>query len=498
MPRIERLQQSREFIRHQISEFPQILEGEPDTWWKKTARMLFDFQRQLQTHPDPEVREYFDTQIVSLLKQLQSASILTPSGRDDFASLADHIIMNFSMEIAAPFEQKEFHIENHFLSLGEMVTNQPDRFKTEDRVINGEQCIILHVKHPTQESWQEIPLPKNRKVWHKGGPARAVLDIVANAPVSMQENEFPWHDFDALVANKRKNKRAAINIGVDTDGIEYMGEDELNFPRYCAGRDTTQNQVCLGSEGLYYSRDAMTTAITGHTRIENEYVANKAIYGFDKMTIQGEDLAKPRGLMRLIKAVVEGKALSFDYLPLNSRFGLGTHSLFLAKRWSKKDQFPEYLQRMFYLLKQMHQTRDGENDMFDTLERAHNEYPFFDFDSEVRFPIEVVRWKARKLIKQIDREMGWQFSIPTGMEIKRVRGDTIPTKISLDGFALNPDQLNVSEKWNNFIERSRQRTRAYQAQDLSSYEKIFNQGSSDTDGLGVDNDDLVSFGDDEL
>jgi hypothetical protein len=335
-------------------------------------------------------------------------------------------------------------------------------------------------------------------VWHKGGPARAVLDIVAHAPTSMQESEFPWNDFDALVGNKRRNKKAAINIGVDADGIEHMGEDNLNFPRYCAGRDTTQNQVCLGAEGLYFSQDAMKTAVTGHARIENEYVANKAIYGFDKMTLQGETLAKPRGLMRLIKAVVEGKALSFDHIPLNSSFDLGTNSLFLAKRWSKKDCFPENLQRMFYLLGQMNQTRDGEKDMLDTLERAHKNYPFFDFDSEVRFPIEVVRWKSKKLIKQVDREMGWQFRIPTGMEVERVEGDNIPRKISLDGFVFDPKEANVSEGWLAFLERSRIRTKAYQAQDLSAYEKAFLKGYTDTDGLGIGDDDLISFGDDEL
>lgn len=498
MPKLEELQQSREFIRHQIAEFPQILEGEPETWWRYSARLLIDFKQELARYPDPDLREYFGTQIEFILKQMRTASELAPSGRDDFASLVDHLIMNFSMEIASKFEQKEFPIKTFFLPLKEMITKHPDRFKTEKVIINGESCVMLKVKHPTEDNWQKIPLPINRKVWHKGGPARAVLDIVANAPISMQENEFPWNDYDAIVANKKKNKKAAINIGVDADGIEQMGEDNLNFPRYCAGRDTTQNQVCLGAEGLYYSQDAMITAMTGHTRIENEYVANKAIYGFDKMTIQGESLAKPRGLMRLIKAVIEGKVLSFDYIPLNSRFDLGTNSLFLAKRWAKKENFSEYLQRMFYLLEQMNQTRPGEKDMFETLERTHLENPFFDFDSEVRFPIEVVRWKSRKLIKQIDREMGWQFRIPTGMEIERVKGDNLPRQISLEGFVLDQNQLDVQEKWDRFLERSRRRTREYKAQDLTAYEKAFMRGKSDTDNLGIGDDDLVSFGNEEL
>lgn len=486
MLEIEHLQHSREFVRHHTAEFPKILEGEPETWWRETVRLLLKFKRELKQYPNPEVRDYFDSQITGLFEQLRSASTLTPSGRDDFASLADHLIMNFSMEIASKFEQKEFTQKTLFLPINEMVEKQSDRFKTENRVINGEECIVLQVKHPTEESWQEIPLPKNKKVWHKGGPARAVLDIVSNAPISMQESEFPWHDYDALVGNGRRNKKAAINIGVDADGIEYMGENDLNFPRYCAGRDTTQNQVCLGSKGLYYTKEAMTTAKSGHTRIENEYVANKAIYGFDKMIYQGEILAKPRGLMRVIKAVVEGKALSFDHIPLNSMLDLSTNSLFLAKRWAQKEHFPLYLQRMFYLLKQMNQTREGETDIFDTLERVHCEYPFFDFESEVKFPIEVVRWKSRKLIKQVDREMGWQFKIPTGLEVERVEGDNIPKRISLDGFVVNNDQLNIADRWNEFIERSRLRTKMYLAQDLSAYEKAFINSFSDEEGLGIE------------
>lgn len=486
MSHTEQLQQSREFVRHHTSEFPQVLEKEPETWWRETVRLLLKFRRELKDIPNAEIREYFESQLESVFQQLREASLITPSGRDDFASLADHLIMNFSMEVASQFELKEFEFDTQFIPLQEIVERQPDRFRTEFGVINGEECILLMVKHPTREEWQKIPLPTNSKVWHKGGPARAVLDIVAGAPISMQESEFPWHDFDAIVADGRKNKKAALSIGVDVDGIEYMGEKDLNFPRYCAGRDTTQNQVCLGAKGLYYSGDAMDTAKTGHTRIENEYVANKAIYGFDKMFFQGESLAKPRGLMRMIKAVVEGKALSFDVIPLNSHFDFGTNSLFLAKRWAAKEQFPIYLERMFYLLKQMNQTKPDERDIFDTLERVHIYYPFFDFDSEVKTPIQVVRWKSRKLVKQIDREMGWRFKIPTGIEIERSEGDSVPKRISLEGFSLSSVDQNIGSRWSDFLERSRVRTREYLSKEISPYEKVFTQGFADEDGLGIE------------
>jgi len=498
MSQVENLQESREFVRHEISDFPQIMEREPETWWKNTAKLLFHFRNELRDLHDSELSDYFTPQIENLLDKLRSASTISPNGRDDFASLADHIIMKYSMEIASPFENREFQIEAFHMSLNDIVNTRPERFQSQTLKVNGHECVILHVKHPTKDLWQDIPLPLKAKVWHKGGPARVVLDIIANAPLSMQESEFPWNDFDALVGKGLVNKKAAISIGVDADGIEYMGEKELNFTRYCAGRDTTQNQVCLGTDGLYYSHDAFLSAVTGHTKIENEYVANKAIYGFDKMIIQGQELAKPRGMMRLVKAVVEGKALSFDYIPLNSLFDLGTNSLFLAKRWSKKEHFSENLQRMYYLLKQMNQIRPTEINIFDTLERAHHENPFFDFDSEVKFPIEVVRWKSRKLVKQIDREMGWKFRIPTGMEVKRTKGDDIPIMISLDGLTLDPNQIDVAKRWLNFLETSRLRTKSYKSQDLSAYEKVFRQGYADTDGLGTSDDDLISFGVDEI
>lgn len=481
MSKIEQLQHSREFVRHTTAQFPHILEGEPESWWRSTAKLLIQFKNGLANDPNPEVQEYYGAQVEKLLNYLRLASITTPNDLDDLISFADHLIMKFSMEIAAPFEKKEFAIETHFISIEALVNAHPDRLKIEHRIIQNVDCIVLHVKHPTREEWHEIPLPKHKAVWHKGGPARAVLNILADAPLSMQESEFPWNDFDALVGDGRKNKKAALSIGVDADGIEYMGESQLNFRRYCAGRDTTQNQICLGADGLHYSESAHITATTGHTMIENEYVANKAIYGFDKMILQGEVLAKPRGLMRLIKAVVEGKALSFDYIPLNSLFDIGMQCLFLAKKWSKREQFPEYLQRMYYVLQQMGQIHPGENDIFDFLERAHTQYSFFDFDSEVREPLEVVRWKSRKLVKQIDREMAWQFKIPSGMEVRRTAGDTLPARISLEGFAFDASQVTMREQWDRFLTRARERTALHKSQDLTPYEKVFSARYSDAD-----------------
>lgn len=478
MSQTEKLQQSREIIRQHISDFPHLMEDEPQSWWHSTAKILLSFRQELIKQEASDIRDYFLSQTNTLLSTLRNQSRLEPKTPEEIVSLADHLIMSYSMEIAAPFEQKEFPVETHFLPINELVNQIPDRFQIESLFLNDEECLVLHVKHPTKDFWQSIPLPKHHHVWHKGGPARAVLDIVANAPLSMQQSEFPWNDFDALVGDKISDKKAALDIGVDADGIEYMGSSQLDFPRYCAGRDTTQNQVCLGADGLYFSSEAYNTAVTGHTRIENEYVANKAIYGFDKMIVAGENLAKPRGLMRLVKAVVEDKVLSFEHLPLNANVDMGVNILFLSKKWSKKDHFSERLQKLYCVLSQMGQVRPQEKNIFDVLHRAHREHPFFDFQSEVRSQLEVVRWKSRKLVKQIDREMGWRFHIPSDLNVTRKPGDNLPQRISLEQFQLDPQQLDIDQAWTKLLKIAQRRVKKHQSQNLSTYEKIFLVGQS--------------------
>ncbi len=473
------VQPTRQRIRHEISEFPPIMGQDPHTWWRGTAKMLIGFRHRLEAEPDLEVREYFDEYIGQSLAMLRQAINLSDISEEKIVREAERMIMDLSMEMASWFEKENPPTETHFLPLSELVKSKPDRLKIEERKMNGVACVILQVKHPTNDIWQEIPLPTNHKIWHKGGPARTILEIVANAPLSMQQNEFPWHDFDVVIAGHDSETSAAIAIGVDPDGIEHMGEEDLNFERYCHGRDTQQNQVCLGAKGLYYSQPALMSAITGHVNIVGEYVANKAIYGIDRMTIHGISLAKQRGLMRLVKAVTEGKALSFDYLPLNSNFDMGVYVLFLAKRWSANEKLPRRLQKMYYLLQQMGQVRAGETDIFQVLERAHLENPFFDFDSEVRFPIDVVRWKSRKIVKQIDREFAWRFGFPTVLDVQRDPGDDIPTRISLDGFNLSPDEPDFIEKWKMFTVRSRNRTAQYKRQDKTPYDRVFGENLDD-------------------
>jgi len=63
-------------------------------------------------------------------------------------------------------------------------------------------------------------------------------------------------------------------------------------------------------------------------------------------------MAKPRGLgQRLLKFVAEGKLTAFELMPVNSNMNIDIYSLFLAKKWAKRDNAPELMQRLFYLVK---------------------------------------------------------------------------------------------------------------------------------------------------
>jgi len=73
---------------------------------------------------------------------------------------------------------------------------------------------------------------------------------------------------------------------------------------------------------LHYSDEALKAARTGHIRIASAYFPDRAIYSTDSFVFREDQaekvmlLPKQRGQMRLIKAVAEGKARSFNHKDL--------------------------------------------------------------------------------------------------------------------------------------------------------------------------------------
>lgn len=465
----------RDKIRQEISEIPSIVEGDPRGWWRRSARLAIGFKNKLRENPDERVKEYFEPYVNRTLGLLRASSRLGDIPVDGIIDDAEINIMTLSREMASQFERTASEIETYFVPLDELVSSNPERFQTEDRIINGVNCRMLRILHPKLNSWYEVPLPINEQIWHKGGPARATLDVFAGSPESMQESEFPWNDYDVITAGNDNISKTAISIGVDPEGIEPLGSPDLNFQQFCLSRDTDQNQICLGADGLYYSKDAFEAATTGHIRTVGVYSPHRAIYGLDKTSIGRTEIATPRGLMRLVKAVVEGKALSFDYKPINANTDMGIYILFLARKWEKRENFPELLQKMYYLLSQMHQVREGESNIFDVLERAHVEYPFFDFGKPVDSLEGLIRWKTNKLVRQIDREAGWALNLPANFKIVRKQGDKSPILISLTGFTPDDSQVDTNERWYSFRNRSDIRKLEYNTIERDPYDRLFSK-----------------------
>ncbi len=397
-----------------------------------------------------------------------------PALNEEIGLRADMFLMGVSREMAANFESSLKPVKETIIPLEELLASHPDQLRSYQEQRGSMSFTMFGIKHPYSGEWHDFILPFTPSVLHKGGAVRAALDVFADARPSMVASELPFNDFDAVfVGDEQQARHEATLMGVDPDGAESAGES-FDFTKFCNGRDTTQNQICLGRDGLHFSDAAYSSAKTGHTEIVGLYIANKAIYGIDQLYNHGIPLVKPRGLMRLVKAVAEGKAITFGHRDLNKYQDIGLYSIFLAKKWQKREDFGILLQNEFELLKQMGQVREGEKDIYDMLTRAHHEYPFFDIDSYIKDICDVARWKSRKFARQLDREWGWFNSVPSGVEYPRHPGDTDARIITLNGFTSSPAEADkFVKRWPSFVNDCRIRTKKYNGLGVSIQDRLF-------------------------
>jgi len=465
---------ARQNLRQQIVQLPQILESDPQEWWPNFVNLYRHTKRQDLSNP-PEVREYL-SHILDMTRtvfkdnhQLDEQNLISAT--------TESLIVRLSILMASEFQPQTEGINENFISINDLVASRPDQLKLSKYNEEGIDFLQLGIKNPATNEWHQLLLPKDKKIWLKGGPPRAVLDIVVDSPIEMLKSELPWNDIDVIATgDEHQTQKISKIMGVDPEGIEMIGSNghDPDFTLYCLGRDSTQNQVYLGDDGLHFSDAAHYAAQTGNIKVIGQYIGGRAIYGVDLMNFAGVELVKPRGLMRLVKAVVEGKAISYEHIPANSVMDMGIYLLVLSRRWSNKPLFGEYMQRMYYLCKQMGQVRDGENDIYDVLTRAHSTYQFFDFNSPPMNDVGVTRWKAGKLIKQMDREFGWKYRIPTGIQVPSNKGDMEPRLVSLKGFTSSPHQsIEFAQKWPLFVEACQQETKNFYTQNTDLVARYF-------------------------
>lgn len=482
----------REQLRVQISSLPEIFDDDPSRWWFRSYLYLRKQMRSLPNLP-PEIQETMGP-FIAMASELVKKEV-GESAQGDAVQRAEAIIMKVSYEMAKRFEPKIESIVEHVITLDSMVSSQPDIFRIRDD--------SLGIKIPDTSDFYYIKLPSQNKIWYKGGVSRVLLNILVGADKEVILSDLPPNDHDGIaVGGFASAHEEAARMGIDADGLEMSKGETLDFARFCLGRDSTQNQVVFGLDGLHFSDAAYEAARSGYTRIVGKYIPEKAIYGVDVAYIRGVEVVKPRGQMRLIKALSEGKIQSFEHKPVSSALDIGLYVMFLAKRWSKKTNFPELLQNMYEVLRRMGHVRKGEKQIFDVLKRAHQDYPFFEFKREIKDIVEVVEWKSRKLVKQVDREFAWINKDQTGFVIERKPGDTDPLLITLKGFT--PDKSlyeKTHSKWNKYLKYCEKEYKTYQSLKLTPLEKLFNKSDKidfEDIGLGKSESGIFVEGEEEI
>lgn len=475
---IENVPPVRQEFRAMVSHFPTIFETPQSQWGLGAVRLLVAGRRQL-AEASPPVREYLTPIIergINLLRATSNGS--APHTDHERAVMGERLIMQLSREMAAPFAHETGFLQERFVPIEQLIEEHPDQLRLDGNVSRGEIHTSLGIRNPVSGLWFDVPLPRGSNVWHKGGVARAVMDVYAGSPQSMLASELPWNDLDIVASgDEAEIRREADEMGVDPEGVEIV--DELSPYRFFVGRDTTQNMVALSRDGLIYTDQSFEAAKTGRIDISSSYTPEKAIYNTDRFLFidpeTGETilLPKQRGQMRLLKMVAEGKALSFSWMDLSRNLNLGIYSLYLAKRWSRKPNFGELMGKMQELLVRMGHEERGINIM-DTLEAVHADFPFFDFDKDIVGMDDVVRWKARKLVKQMDREFWWVNREGHHFTFTRTSGDTDIRAVDLEGYVGDQESVRrFLDQWPDFLEAARSRTRAYKRVTRVPAESIF-------------------------
>lgn len=333
-----------------------------------------------------------------------------------------------------------------------------DRFKVEiGQDEQGSERKYFYIYSPKRDEWIEYPIPNTDKVLHKGGMGRTILKILYNNDPELAESELPPNDFDYIAVKSVEAEEDLKGLRTDPSGVEEV--DVINLDALMSNRDLDMNNAFVGRDGLVFAQTAYDAARTGEIAIVS---TKRDLYGSEIFFYESTRLIKNRGMMRLLKTLSEEKATSFDLLPLNKQIDLGIYWLILAKRFSDKPDSPLFMDRLFELVKQMGQVHENEENVYDVLDRVHQQYPFFNFDGISLDEEGVARWLGRKLVKQVDKKYRDINEIPSLLDMVREKDDTVPYKVSLRDYQHDPKKLEkIRSQWTAFINRCRRRTTDY-------------------------------------
>jgi hypothetical protein len=443
-----------------------ILNQPAENWWFLTLLFLLRKTKAVAQNPTdfPTEMKTFFTQYGPLFLQLirseaahpsvTPASQASPTQEQEANATAAVRVMHALSEILMADEEiaYEEHTITH-LTFEELCQLSP-RFRYETKIENGVSRDYFCVYSVAKDNWYCYPLPRTEQVLHKGGLGRTILKILTGVSSELIEAELPPNDFDYVAVKNEEGIRDVHELHADPDGVEWI--HELDLQELMNNRDLDINNAFIGKNGIYFAESALESAKKGKIAI---VATKRGIYGSEIFFYQGVRLLKNRGIMRLMKTIAEGKAESFDFLPINEHIQLGIYWLVLAKRFSQRKNFAVVLDRLFELGKRIGQVPVEATTVFEVLDAVHEKYPFFDFEDAPLDEEGVARWLGRKFINQIDKKYRDIFEIPSLLMIPRAEGDTEAYEAHLRDYRPDPDRLeHIRQEWPNFIRRARRRT----------------------------------------
>lgn len=238
-----------------------------------------------------------------------------------------------------------------------------------------------------------IPFPR-KGVLYKGGVARIMAKLFTDSSL---DGETSRSDIDIIVKKGErpieeilKDYRASIT---DTEIV-----DEIDEGRILATRDIDMNSVLVSENSLLLTEAARKAC---QTRIIHPLLPKeRELFGRSTFRIGDIDLTRSVLLYRLVRTVVDNKADAFEIKRAETKVPLGIYWLILARNYLKRADRVQKIERLYEIAKEMNQAEEAQNPI-EWLEKLHQKYPDFDFESSGLSKQEYARWMFGKFLKLV-------------------------------------------------------------------------------------------------
>lgn len=422
---VEKIPESAQDFEKILLGIQEILQTDtPDRWLLKTVTYIKRATRSLEK--DSPAALFFQRYGDDILRLIKECTVATDSGADNederIAMRTQRLLVDIRSLIEFGTDHEQIPMEK--MDWREILERCGERCQLKE--IQGQRTLRVRSASGT---WYEFPVPTVKNLAHKGGICRLLLKLALNAPANLIEAELPLNDFDVVgVVEDPMVREEAIRLGLAAEGIE-PASNALNFSELAAGRDVDLNQIFLDHQGLSFSAAAREACLSGMIHLPTP---DKGMFNSALIPLEDGALASEWGMQRLMKFVVEGKANSFLFTPLNRQIDMGPFLITLAQKFSARSNGEELLRKMFSVANQMGQVRVGEEKMADVLQRVGNgESPSPKKNEHDYTQLHFVRWYIKRILRSINRVFREEMGIMTTLPLKRSRNDLVPYVVSL-------------------------------------------------------------------